>query len=78
LWTLAQTMVDAPVVGRFIGYLNTLSQIAGAAAPLITGWTLGAHNNFRLAIWMAGLAPLLAVTCLLSVRAKEITGHKAG
>jgi MFS family permease len=68
LWTLAQTMVAAPVVGRFIGYLNTLSQIAGAAAPLITGWTLGAHNNFQLAIWMAGLAPLIAIACLLLVR----------
>jgi MFS family permease len=72
LWTLAQTMVEAPVVGRFIGYLNTLSQIAGAAAPLITGWTLGPHNNFQLAIWMAGLAPLIAMACLLSVRSKNI------
>jgi sugar phosphate permease len=69
LWTLAQTMVASPVVGRFIGYLNTLSQLAGAAAPLITGWTLGPRNNFQLAIWMAGVAPLIAMACLLTVPA---------
>jgi ACS family D-galactonate transporter-like MFS transporter len=68
LWTIAQTMVSGAVVGRFIGYLNTLSQVAGAAAPLITGWTAGTHNNFHFAIWIAGLAPLAAAACLLAVR----------
>jgi MFS family permease len=78
LWTLAQTMVAAPVVGRFIGYLNTLSQVAGAAAPLITGWTLGPHNNFHLAIWMAGLAPIVAAGCLQLVSSQQnIEGQAA-
>ncbi len=67
MWTLAQTMVGATMVGRFIGYLNTLSQLAGAAAPLITGWSLGTDNHFHLAIWMAGLAPLLAAGCLVTI-----------
>jgi ACS family D-galactonate transporter-like MFS transporter len=70
LWTLAQTIAAGPFVGRFIGYLNTLSQLAGAAAPLITGWTLGPQNNFHFALWMAGLAPLLAAACLVMVRAR--------
>jgi MFS family permease len=64
MWTIAQTLATASTVGRFIGYLNTLSQIAGAAAPLITGWTLGPQNNFHLAIWIAGVAPILAAVCL--------------
>jgi MFS family permease len=71
LWTLGQTMVPALLVGRFIGLLNTLSQIAGAAAPLITGWTLGAHNNVHLAIWIAGVAPLCSAACLLTVRSSH-------
>jgi MFS family permease len=64
MWTIAQTLATASTVGRFIGYLNTLSQVAGAAAPLITGWTLG-PQNFHLAIWIAGIAPILAAVCLL-------------
>jgi MFS family permease len=71
LWTIAQSVVEAPIVGRFIGLLNTLSQVAGAAAPLITGWTLGTHNNFKLAIWLAGLAPLVASACLLAIPASS-------
>ena len=71
LWTLAQTMVGTPVVGRFIGYLNTLAQIAGAAAPLITGWTLGKSNNFSFAIWIAGLAPIASAACLMSLRQRK-------
>jgi MFS family permease len=65
MWTIAQTLATASTVGRFIGYLNTLSQVAGAAAPLITGWTLGPQKNFHLAIWIAGIAPILAAVCLL-------------
>lgn len=65
MWTIAQTIASASTVGRFTGTLNTLSQIAGAVAPLITGWTLGAHHNFQAAIWIAGIAPLLAAACLL-------------
>lgn len=68
MWTIAQTIASASTVGRFIGCLNTLSQTAGAVAPLITGWTLGAHHNFKGAIWIAGLAPLLAAACLVCLR----------
>jgi MFS family permease len=64
MWTIAQTLASSASVGRFIGYLNTLAQVAGAAAPLITGWTLGPKNNFHMAIWIAGVAPVLAAACL--------------
>lgn len=67
LWTIAQSMASTLVVGRFIGYLNTLSQIAGVIAPLVTGWSLGPHNNFHFAISIAGFAPLLAAACLFAL-----------
>ena len=53
------------MVGRTIGYLNTISQAAGAAAPLITGWILGPDKQFGLAVAIAGTAPLLASGCLI-------------
>ena len=68
MWTIAQTMVSSAVVARFIGFLNTLSQIAGVAAPLITGFTVGSHNNFHFAIWMAGVSPLIAAACLMAIQ----------
>lgn len=65
-WTLSQNASPVPMVGRTIGYLNTLSQIAGAIAPVVTGWSLGPAKDFRFAIWIAGLCPLAACGCLLA------------
>jgi ACS family glucarate transporter-like MFS transporter len=65
-WTIAQNASPVPMVGRAIGFLNTLSQIAGAMAPLITGWTLGPAKDFRFAIWIAGSCPLVACVCILA------------
>ncbi|MGH9618810.1 MAG: MFS transporter [Bryobacteraceae bacterium] len=62
-WAIAQFVPPVSVVGRTVGYLNTLSQIGGIAAPLITGWSLGPQKNFELAILLAGVSPL--VSCVL-------------
>jgi MFS transporter, ACS family, D-galactonate transporter len=65
-WTIAQNASPVPMVGRTIGFLNTLSQIAGAMAPLITGWTMGPAKDFRFGIWIAGSCPLVACVCILA------------
>ncbi|HUS05500.1 MAG TPA: MFS transporter [Bryobacteraceae bacterium] len=64
-WALSQQAAPANLVGRTIGYLNTISQLAGAAAPLITGWILGPQKQFEVALAIAGVAPVLAAACLL-------------
>jgi MFS transporter, ACS family, D-galactonate transporter len=64
-WAIAQYASPSVMVGRAIGYLNTISQIGGIGAPLITGWSLGPHQDFRLAILLAGLAPIVSVILLL-------------
>jgi hypothetical protein len=51
------------LIGRSIGFLNTVAQAAGAAAPLITGWLLGSSGRFTLALAVAGSFPLFA--CLI-------------
>jgi MFS transporter, ACS family, D-galactonate transporter len=63
-WAIAQHTPPAFLVGRGIGYLNTLSQMAGAVAPVITGWSLGPTKNFHFAILLAGVAPLIACALL--------------
>jgi hypothetical protein len=62
-WSLAQFLSPAQVIGRSIGYLNTVAQAGGAAAPLITGWLLGPSSQFTVALVVAGSFPLIA--CLI-------------
>ncbi len=64
-WALSQQAAPANLVGRVIGYLNTVSQLAGAAAPLITGWILGPEKQFGVALAMAGVSAPLAAGCLI-------------
>jgi ACS family D-galactonate transporter-like MFS transporter len=71
-WAIAQQAAPATLVGRTIGYLNTISQIAGAAAPLITGWILGPQKEFGTALLIAGVAPMLAAGCLWIAGAKGL------
>ncbi len=64
-WAIAQQAAPSHLVGRTIGYLNTISQIAGAAAPLITGWILGPEKQFGIALAIAGISAPLAACCLI-------------
>jgi MFS transporter, ACS family, D-galactonate transporter len=65
-WAIAQQVSPKDMAGRTIGYLNTLSQVAGAGAPIITGWILGPSRQFGPAILVAGVCPVLAAVCLLA------------
>jgi MFS transporter, ACS family, D-galactonate transporter len=65
-WTISQHVPSKDLVGRTIGFLNTISVIAGAAAPIVTGWILGPQKQFGPAILVAGMCPVLAAVCLLA------------
>lgn len=65
-WALVQQVSPRHMAGRSVGFLNTLSQVAGAAAPVITGWILGPEKHFGPAILAAGICPVLAAACLLA------------
>lgn len=64
-WAISQHAAPSNLVGRVIGYLNTVSQLAGAAAPLITGWILGPEKEFGVALAIAGISAPLAAGCLI-------------
>jgi MFS transporter, ACS family, D-galactonate transporter len=64
-WAIAQHVSPAAMVGRAIGFLNTVSQVGGIVAPLITGWSLGPQKNFRVAIALAAISPLVSCVLLL-------------
>jgi ACS family D-galactonate transporter-like MFS transporter len=77
-WAIAQHVSPANMTGRTIGFLNTLSQVAGVAAPLVTGWILGpAEKHFGPAILVAGICPVLAGACLLAAGSSGLQSLKA-
>jgi MFS family permease len=76
-WAIAQHVSPADMTGRTIGFLNTLSQIAGVAAPLVTGWMLGPEKHFGPAILVAGVCPVLAGACLLAAGSGGLQSLKA-
>ncbi len=76
-WTISQHLPPRNMVGRTIGFLNTVSVAAGAAAPIITGLILGPQKHFGPAILVAGLCPVLAAVCLLAAGSEGLERMKA-
>jgi MFS transporter, ACS family, D-galactonate transporter len=76
-WTISQHVPPKNMVGRTIGYLNTLSVAGGAAAPVVTGWILGPQRHFGPAILVAGMCPVLAAVCLLAAGSQRLERMKA-
>ena len=76
-WTISQHVPTKNMVGRTIGYLNTISVAAGAAAPVLTGYILGPQKHFGPAILVAGVCPALAAVCLLAAGPKGLERMKA-
>jgi MFS family permease len=76
-WAIAQHISPANMTGRTVGFLNTLSQVAGVAAPLVTGWLLGPEKHFGSAILVAGVCPVLAGACLLAAGSRGLGSLKA-
>jgi ACS family D-galactonate transporter-like MFS transporter len=53
-WALTQTLLPGAAVGSIAGAQNTASNLAGATAPLFTGWLIsatGAYEAPMYAIW---------------------------
>jgi MFS transporter, ACS family, D-galactonate transporter len=76
-WTITQHASPRNMVGRTVGFLNTVSVAAGAAAPVITGWVLGPQKHFGPAIVIAGVCPALAAVCLVVAGSKGLARMKS-
>jgi ACS family D-galactonate transporter-like MFS transporter len=61
-WAFTQTICPSSIIGTAIGFQNMVANLAGACAPILTGWLIGETNSFSLAIIIAG-------ACLLSASA---------
>lgn len=59
-WALTQAISPRSMIARVVAYQNTVSNLAGIVAPVVTGHLLGAEKNFDRAIACAAVALLIA------------------
>jgi cyanate permease len=59
-WALTETITPESMIGRVIGYQNTIANLAGVLAPIVTGWLVGKTRNFGLAILLSAGALWIA------------------
>jgi MFS transporter, ACS family, D-galactonate transporter len=76
-WAISQHVPPKHLVGRTIGFLNTVAVLAGATAPIITGWLLGPNRHFGPAIFVAGICAFLAAVCLVAAGSQGLERMKA-
>lgn len=60
-WALTQTVVPGAAIGRIGGLQNTASNLAGVAAPILTGWLIQTTGTYE--------APMQAIAVLLVIGA---------
>jgi ACS family D-galactonate transporter-like MFS transporter len=73
VWSLTQAISPGSVVGRIVGYQNSVGNVAGICAPLITGFLLGESKNFQLSILVTGLFLWISAAAILFlVRAIDV------
>jgi len=71
-WALTQLVSPARLIGRVVGYQNTIGNFAGICAPLITGVLVGRQKNFQAAILVAGISLLCgSLTYRFMIREKD-------
>ena len=76
-WTITQHASPKNMVGRAVGFLNTVAVLAGVVAPIVTGLLLGPQKHFGPAIIVAGVCPVLAAVCLFAAGSKGLSRMKS-
>jgi MFS family permease len=81
-WAVTQAISPRAFIGRAIGYQNTISNLAGICAPVLTGILVGESKNFSSSIAFAAVSLwIAAASYAFLVRessANEIKGLFAG
>jgi ACS family D-galactonate transporter-like MFS transporter len=59
-WSLTQAISPGRLVGRIVGYQNTIGNMAGICASILTGILFGRSKSFQSSILLAGLSLWIA------------------
>jgi ACS family D-galactonate transporter-like MFS transporter len=77
-WALTQTLIPSGSIGMVVGFQNTAANVAGIAAPWVTGWMVAQTGSFDAPIKATGVWLIIgAVAYLFLVRQKYAPkGHR--
>src|ERR1700722_5040536 len=71
-WALTQAISPPAMIGRIIGCQNTIANLAGICAPLVTGLLVGRNRRCELSNTLAGVSLWIAAAeFLLLVRERD-------
>jgi MFS family permease len=77
-WALTQAVTPARIIGRVIGYQNTIANAAGICAPILTGYLLGDGKDFSSSIACAAGSLLIAAGAFVwLVRERDVKSFQA-
>ena len=71
-WALSEAICAPEYTGRIIGYQNTVANIAGISAPILTGWLVREAHSYTMAIVISGVALLIAAGSFFLVNPRPL------
>jgi len=80
VFAISQILAGPAAAGRWVGIQNTLGNLAGIAAPWLTGWMVQESGHFTGAFLLAALVSLLGFVgwVLIVPRLGELRWRRAG
>jgi MFS family permease len=77
-WALTQAASPAAMIGRVVGCQNTVANVAGICAPMLTGFLVERTKNFDVSIAFAGCSLFIAAGAFLFlVREEDVDALRA-
>jgi MFS family permease len=76
-WALTQTLMPRRAAGRVAGLQNTALNLAGIAAPIITGWLKEVSGSYTVPMQTIGVFLLIGVWAYLYLLRAEPSGRAA-
>jgi MFS family permease len=77
-WALTQTLMPRTAAGRVAGLQNTALNLAGIAAPILTGWLKQVTGSYTVPMQTTGIFLLLGVWAYLYLVRAQPSGYAAG
>ncbi|WP_347558210.1 MFS transporter [Robbsia sp. KACC 23696] len=66
-WSMPSLIAPKGGVGTVAGIMNCVGNVAGAVAPIATGFIVGATHSFSYAFWVAGTIIVIGILSILFV-----------
>ena len=63
VFSIGQTLAGPRCAGKWIGIQNGIAGLSGVIGPLLTGWSIDATGNYRIAFLIAAVIIVIGMVC---------------